>query len=73
MRIFNTTITIKSYITTLRDKFSNHRYERLLNSNDDFTCILLSITVQDVATKGNSATLNGIFLMKIFNKNTHLK
>ena len=35
--------------------------------------MILSVTVQDVQTKGNPVNLTEFFLLKFFNSNTHLK
>ena len=56
----------------------NLQYERLLTSNEDFTCvlhdftrILLSITVQGVEPNVNPVNLMVFSYWRFFNKNTH--
>ena len=39
----------------------------------DFTCMLPSMTVQDVKTKGNPVNLTAFTYWRCFNRNTHLK
>ena len=52
---------------TQRNDPANFQYKRLLNSHKglkcifhDFTSVLLSVTIQDVGTKGNPVNLTSV-------------
>ena len=74
------------YSYTERNKPVNLQYEFFFNLREDlmcnfhdFTCMLFSVTVQDVESTVQNVEqkehrkFNGIFLLKSFNRNTRLK